>query len=88
MNTTTISLIFSAISIIFVIITFATNRKDKTNSDVGREQYKMGVLENKVDNISKQLDKILVKLDGYDKEIDEKVARALEEHVKVYHKGE
>ena len=88
MNTTTISLIFSAISIIFVIITFATNRKDKTNSDVGREQYKMGVLENKVDNISKQLDKILVKLDGYDKEIDEKVNRALEEHVKVYHKGE
>ena len=88
MNTTTISLIFSAISLIFVVITFATNRKDKTNSDVGREQYKMGVLENKVDNISKQLDKILVKLDGYDKEIDEKVARALEEHVKVYHKGE
>lgn len=83
-----IALVISILSITFTIVSFALNRKDKSTKDSGEEAYKQGVIETKLDNLTKQVDKILAILDNYDKEIDEKVNKAIEEHIKIYHKGE
>ena len=83
-----IALVISILSITFTIVNFALNRKDKSAKDSGDEAYKQGVIETKLDNLTKQVDKILAILDNYDKEIDEKVNKAIEEHIKIYHRGD
>jgi peptidoglycan hydrolase CwlO-like protein len=87
-----VTLGLSILSIIFVVLTFFFNRNDKTKIDGKEEkeeakstQYKWGVMETKLDNLSKQVDKILDKLEFYDKEFEEKVKEAIEEHEKRYH---
>lgn len=85
---TTLSTIIAILSITFCIATFVMNRKDKSNKEVGREQYEKGKLDQQLKNIFEKLDKIDSKLDNYDKEIQEKIDIALENHIKVYHKGE
>lgn len=86
MEVINVSLTISAICIVFTILNFFYARKDKSVGDTASSQYKMGVLEQKVDNISKQLDKILDKLDVQDQEIDEKIEKAIERHVLEFHK--
>lgn len=87
-----VTLGLSIVSIIFVILTFFFNRNDKTKTDNKEEkeeakstQYKWGVMETKLDNLVKQVDKILDKLEVNDKEYDEKVKLAIEEHEKRFH---
>ena len=46
------------------------------------------VLNRKDKAIKEKLDKILDYLNSYDKEIDERVEKALNNHVLLYHKGE
>ena len=87
-----ISLIISIITVILCVLTFFFNRNDSTKQDDKEDkeeakstQYKWGVMETKLDNVSKQVDKILDKLDVNDKEFDEKVKSAVEEHERRYH---
>lgn len=87
-----VSLGLSILSAIFVILTFFVNRNDNTKKDEKEDkeeakstQYKWGVMETKLDNVSKQVDKILDKLESTDKEVNEKIKQAIEEHEKRYH---
>lgn len=77
------------ISIGAVIISFTAlllNRKDKSNKDTKDDGYKWGQIEEKLSNIEKALAKIETKLDVYDKEIDDKIDKKINEHVEMYHK--
>lgn len=87
-----VSLGLSILTVIFCILTFFFNRNDTTKQDSKEDkeeakstQYKWGVMETKLDNVSKQVDKILDKLDIYDKEFEEKIKKAIEEHERRYH---
>lgn len=80
--------ILSLLSIVFVILSFAFNRNDKSSKEIGELSYKQGKTDQLFNDIMEKLEKIEKKLDFYDKEIDEKIDTALMHHLREYHKGE
>lgn len=82
----TIAAVISILSITFTIITFALNRKDKSNKDVEDESYKRGILDQQLKDIMEKLEKIERKLDNYDNEIDMRLEKAMKQHIEQYHK--
>lgn len=82
----TIAAAISIISVTLTIITFALNRKDKSNKDVEDESYKRGILDQQLKDIMAKLEKIERKLDNYDTEIDNKLEKALKQHIEQFHK--
>ena len=91
----TVALALSILSSVIAVSSFVLNRKDKAVKDVKDEDKEKVVdiadkklIEYRLEQVEKKLDKILDILDSYDKEIDERVEKALAEHIKIYHKGE
>lgn len=91
----TIALALSILSGVISVSSFVLSRKDKAVKDVKDEDKEKiwnvadkKLIEYKLEQLEKKLDKILDKLDTYDKEIEEKINKALDEHIKVYHKGD
>lgn len=85
----TIGLIISIISVIIAVSSFVMNRKDKSNEEIKEEQKqfsKHDLIEYRLEKIEQNIEKILNKLDFYDKEIEEKVEKAIAVHVANYHK--
>lgn len=82
----TVATIISVLSITFAIITFALNRKDKSNKDTEDASYKRGLLDQQLKDIIAKLDKIEKKLDNYDNEILIKIEKAINQHIEQYHK--
>lgn len=85
----TIGLIISIISAVIAVSSFAINRKDKSNEETKEEQKqfsKHDLIEYRLEKIEQNIEKILNKLDFYDKEIEEKVEKAIAVHVANYHK--
>lgn len=81
-----ITIAISIISVVIAVSSFVLNRKDKSTSDASKENYRLGMIDEKLANIEKTLAKIEDKLDSYDKEIEDKISRAMEHHIKEYHK--
>lgn len=87
----TIALAISIISIVITVSNFALSRKDKSNKDIKEEQKqfsKHDLIEYRLDKIEKQLEKILNKLDTFDKEVDDKIEQKIKFHIAQYHKKE
>ena len=82
----TIAVVISILSITFTIITFALNRKDKSNQEVENSSYKRGQLDQKLKDIIEKLEKIERKLDNYDTEIDARIEKAMKLHIEQHHK--
>lgn len=85
----TIGLIISIISVVIAVSSFVINRKDKSNEETKEEQKqfsKHDLIEYRLEKIEQNIEKILNKLDFYDKEIEEKVEKAIAVHVANYHK--
>ncbi len=87
-----VSLGLSILSAIFVVLTFFFNRNNDTKRDSKDEKeeekdtsYKWGVVNEKLNNLEKNVNKILDKLDSYDKELDEKIEKAIAKHEHIYH---
>ncbi|MBO5143003.1 MAG: hypothetical protein J6C46_08480 [Clostridia bacterium] len=84
-----ITLAVSLLSITFTIVAFVTSRKDKASEHVEEEvkQYsKHDLIEWRLNELTKKVDKILDKLDTFDKEMDEKINKAIKQHVLTCHK--
>ena len=84
-----ISLVISIVSVVIAVSNFVLSRKDKSNNEVKEEQKqysKHDLIEYRLDELSKKVDKILDKLDVQDKETDEKIEKALKQHISIYHK--
>ena len=84
-----ITLVISIIGVVISVSAFIMSRKDKSNSDVKEEQKefsKHDLMNYRLEKIEQNIEKILKKLDFYDKEIDEKVNKAIENHIAIYHK--
>lgn len=83
-----LALAISILGVVISVSSFVLSRKDKSNKDIKEEQKqfdKHNLIEYRLNNIDKQLEKILSKLDFYDKEIDERVEKALKNHILQYH---
>lgn len=84
----TFGLIISIISVVIAVSSFVLNRKDKSNDNVKDESYHLGQIDTKLKNIEIMLNKIENKLYTYDSEIDDRIEKAINNHIKEYHKGE
>ena len=80
----TIALAISIISVVITVINFALNRKDKAVQDT--KENNLALINFRLDQLDKNVQKILTKLDTYDKEVDEKIDKAIQNHIEIYHK--
>lgn len=83
-----VTLAIAIISCVISVSSFALNRKDKSNKDTKDESYHLGQIDTKLKNIEIMLNKIENKLDTYDSEIDDRIEKAINNHIREYHKGE
>ena len=84
-----ITLVISIIGVVISVSAFIMSRKDKSNNDVKEEQKefsKHDLINYRLEKIEQNIEKILNKLDFYDKEIEEKVNKAIDNHIATYHK--
>ena len=84
-----ITLVISIIGVVISVSAFIMARKDKSNSDVKEEQKefsKHDLMNYRLEKFEENFEKILKKLDFYDREIDDKVNKAIENHIAIYHK--
>lgn len=84
-----ITLAIAIIGCILSIANFVVGRKDKSNKDNIEHQKqfsKHDLIEYRLEKIEQNIEKILNKLDSYDKEIAKKIKEAMETHISTYHK--
>ena len=89
----TLAIIISIISTVISITNFTLGRKDKSNKDNKEEQKqfdKNNLIEYRLTKIEQNIEKILNKLDVYEKEVDDRIKIAIDNHIAIYHnkKGE
>lgn len=87
----TVALALSILGSVIAVSTFVLNRRDKAVKDKGEqdsEKTEQVLLNYRLDQVEKKLDQILDKLDTYDKEMDSRIEKALDNHVQMYHKGD
>lgn len=80
----TIALAISIISVVITVINFALNRKDKAIQNT--KENNLELINFRLDQLDKNVQKILNKLDTFEKEVDEKIDKAIKIHVETYHK--
>jgi len=87
------TLIFSLISCIIAIIgsilgvvTYFSNKKDKAVKDTKENNYEL--IKYQISEIKEDVKTILGKFDNYEKDIDEKIEKAIDLHIKLYHTKE
>lgn len=81
-----ISIFLDLVAIAFVILNFVIGRTDKFNKGNSNTAYYQGKTDQMLNYISDKLDKIESKFDVYEKETDIKITKALEHHVREFHK--
>lgn len=89
----TLAIIISIISTVISVTNFTLGRKDKSNKDIKEEQKqfdKNNLIEYRLTKIEQNIEKVLNKLDVYEKEIDDRIKIAIDNHIAIYHnkKGE
>lgn len=82
---TIILFVISCVSIVISIVSFIRNGNKDIKQDISKDSYKWGKLDEKLNNLEKQVNKILDKLDTFEMEIDTKIEKALDNHIKQYH---
>jgi hypothetical protein len=87
-----VTLVIAIIGCVIGVLSFFFNRKDKGEKDNENTGYKMGVIEEKLKNISEQIKTLTEKFDIYDREIDkkidDKIEKSMQYHIKAYHNKE
>lgn len=85
--TTIILFVISVINIILCVATFIKNGNKDIKQDTSQDSYKWGRLDERLNNLEKQVNKILDKLDTFELEVDTKIEKALDNHIKQYHEN-
>lgn len=84
METVTIALALSILGSVISVSTFVLNRKDKAVKDA--KETNMELINYRLNELDKNVQKILDKLDNYENEIDTRIEKAINQHIKMYHK--
>lgn len=89
-----IAIAISILSAVMTVVNFVVNRKDKAVKDTKDEEKSNAnlssdqkLIDYRLTQVENKLDKILNILDNYDREIDERASKLIEQHVIMYHKG-
>lgn len=82
---TIILFVISCVSIVINTVSFIRNGNKDIKQDTSKDSYKWGQLDEKLNNLEKQVNKILDKLDTFELEVDTKIEKALDNHIKQYH---
>ena len=85
----TIALAISILSAVMTVANFVANRKDKAIKDtkeLDQENSNQKLIDYRLEQVEKKIDKILNILDSYDDEIDNHIEKRMEQHIKIYHK--
>ena len=80
-----ITIIISIVSITIAIATFVLNRKDKAVKEA--KETNLELINYRLNELDKNVQKILDKLDVFDSEVDDKIQKAIKQHIEFYHKG-
>lgn len=80
-----ITLAISIIGCVIAISSFVLGRKDKAIKDTKEEASEQRLIEYRLNELSKKVDKILEKLDNQDGEIRKIVNEEIEKHVLKFH---
>lgn len=89
METLTITMAIAILGVVLNVFNFYYTRKKETITNVkelDKESTNQQLIDYRLTKVEEKLDKILEKLDTYDKEMDERIDKALQQHVKMYHK--
>lgn len=79
----TIALCLSILGSVISVTTFVLNRRDKAVKDA--KEMNMGLIEYRLNELDKNVQKILDKLDNYENEIDSRIEKAMNQHISLYH---
>ncbi len=85
----TVALAISIISIIITVLNFAIARKERAieeTKEMDEETSNQKLIDYRLTQVEKKLDKILNMLDKYDVEIEAHIEKAMAQHIKLYHK--
>ncbi len=80
----TIALALSILGSVISVSTFVLNRKDKAVKDA--KETNMELINYRLNELDKNVQKILDKLDNYDNEIRKIVNEEIDKHILQYHK--
>ena len=80
----TLALAITIINCVLGVITFATNRKKEAVQNTKENHQEL--IEYQLKELKEDVKKILDKLDKYDKDIDDRINKALDLHIQMYHK--
>lgn len=81
-----ITLAISIVGCVIAIASFVLGRKDKAVKETKEEASEQRLIEYRLDQLSKKVDKILEKLDNQETEIKRVVNEEIEKHILQYHK--
>lgn len=79
-----IGIIVSIAAVTISLVTLILNRRDKAIAET--KESNLGLINFRLDQLDKNVQRILAKLETYDKELDERIDKKIHEHVEVYHK--
>ena len=85
----TIALALSILGSVISVSSFVLSRKDKAVKETkenDEECSNQKLIDYRLTQVEKKLDKIINILDSYDKEIDTRIEKALEQHIAIYHR--
>ena len=80
-----LSILLSIIACVITVSNFVLSRKDKAVKDSKENHQEL--IEYQLKELKEDVKTILSKLDKYDQDIDDRVNKAIEIHVKLYHNG-
>lgn len=84
MEALTIALALSILSTVITVSNFVLSRKDKAVKDAKESNQQL--IEYQLNELKQDVKSIIAKLDKYDKEFDDRIDKALELHLQLYHK--
>jgi len=81
----TIALAITIINCVLGVVSFSLNRKKDAIQSTKENHQEL--IEYQLKELKADIKEILAKLDRYDKDIDDRIDKAIDNHVKMYHKG-
>lgn len=85
MDFTILTITIAVISCVLSIATFVLNRKDKAIKDSKENHQEL--IEYQLKELKEDVRSILNKLDKYETDVDNKIDKAIDIHIKLYHKN-
>ena len=79
-----LTIAISLVSVVIAVSSFVLGRKDKAVKDA--KENNLELINYRLDKLDENVQKILDKLEIFDSEVEDKIQKAIEHHIKEYHR--